>query len=114
MTIPVAPTGVADLPSVPHGRTAVRLGWRFLPPEVRALVESRLGAPVSTAISQDGGFTPGFASVLTTTARPLPPGLRPRPAAPGRPPRLREGGEQGGPARHRLVLRRGGPQADAP
>src|SRR3954452_24178689 len=66
MTIPVAPTGVADLPSVPHGRTAVRLGWRFLPPEVRALVEARLGAPVSAAVSQDAGFTPGFASVLTT------------------------------------------------
>jgi Ser/Thr protein kinase RdoA (MazF antagonist) len=30
------------------------------------MVERRLGAPVETAVSQDSGFTPGFASVLTT------------------------------------------------
>ena len=68
MTVPVAPVGVAAVPTVPHGRTAVRLGWRFLPPEIRDLVERRLGAPVSAAASQDAGFTPGFASVLTTTS----------------------------------------------
>jgi hypothetical protein len=68
MTLPFVPVGTAGAPAVPHGRTAVRLGWRFLPPEVRALVEVRLGGPVAGAASQDGGFTPGFASVLTTGA----------------------------------------------
>jgi hypothetical protein len=50
---------------IPHGRTARRLEWRFLPPHIRAEVERRLGAPVTEAVSQTGGFTPGFASVLT-------------------------------------------------
>ncbi len=49
----------------PAGRTAQRLEWRFLPPEVRALIEERCGSPVLEAESQGGGFTPGFASVLT-------------------------------------------------
>lgn len=49
----------------PAGRTARRLEWRFLPPEVRALVEERCGSPVVEAESQGGGFTPGFASTLT-------------------------------------------------
>src|SRR4051794_38317897 len=66
MTLPLVPLGIHAVPAVPHGRTAVRLGWRFLPAEVRALVEERLGGPVTDAVSQDGGFTPGFASVLTT------------------------------------------------
>lgn len=52
-------------PTIPHGRTARRLEWRFLPPEVRRLVEARLGSPVVRAESQGSGFTPGFASVLT-------------------------------------------------
>lgn len=68
MALPVAPVGTAAVAAVPHGHTAVRLGWKFLPPDVRALVESRLGGPVVDAASQDSGFTPGFASVLTTTA----------------------------------------------
>jgi hypothetical protein len=68
MTLPFVPVGTAEAPAVPHGRTAVRLGWRFLPPEVRALVEEHLGGPVADALSQDGGFTPGFASVLTSRA----------------------------------------------
>ena len=67
MTLPAAPVGVAGVPAVPHGRTARRLGWRFLPPELRALVADRLGGPVVDAVSQDSGFTPGFASVLTTS-----------------------------------------------
>ena len=53
------------LQPVPSGRTARRLEWQFLPPHVRRLVESRCGSPVSEAVSQTGGFTPGFASVLT-------------------------------------------------
>jgi aminoglycoside phosphotransferase (APT) family kinase protein len=50
--------------SLPHGRTARRLEWAHLPPTVRAAVEHQCGAPVTSAASQNGGFTPGFASVL--------------------------------------------------
>jgi hypothetical protein len=49
----------------PHGRTARRLEWAHLPPAVRADIERRCGSPVVSAASQGGGFTPGFASVLT-------------------------------------------------
>jgi aminoglycoside phosphotransferase (APT) family kinase protein len=51
--------------TIPHGRTAQRLTWPHLPRAVRALVEERCGSPVVEAASCDGGFTPGFASVLT-------------------------------------------------
>ncbi|HEX4470349.1 MAG TPA: hypothetical protein VH085_00165 [Nocardioides sp.] len=51
--------------TLPHGRTARRLEWAHLPPTVRRLVEERCGASVVSAESQGGGFTPGFASVLT-------------------------------------------------
>ncbi|WP_261376604.1 hypothetical protein [Nocardioides sp. J9] len=50
---------------IPHGRTARRVEWAHLPPVVRAAVEGHLGGPVVEAESQGGGFTPGFASVLT-------------------------------------------------
>jgi len=50
--------------SLPHGRTARRLEWAHLPASVRAAVEQRCGGPVASAASQNGGFTPGFASVL--------------------------------------------------
>lgn len=50
---------------IPHGRTARRVQWSHLPPGVRRAVERHLGSPVVEALSQDGGFTPGFASVLT-------------------------------------------------
>jgi len=50
---------------VPYGKTARRLQWPHLPPAVRALVEDHCGSPVVDASSRDGGFTPGFASVLT-------------------------------------------------
>jgi aminoglycoside phosphotransferase (APT) family kinase protein len=49
---------------VPHGKTARRLEWKHLPPEVRRYVEGRLGSPVVRAESQGAGFTPGFASRL--------------------------------------------------
>ncbi|WP_460853907.1 phosphotransferase [Nocardioides montaniterrae] len=53
------------LPSpIPHGRTAKRLDWVHLPPRVRDEVERRIGTTVVHSISQDSGFTPGFASVL--------------------------------------------------
>lgn len=58
----MAPSSIPSL--VPHGRTARRLAWRFLPVHVRRLVEQRCGSPVVEAISQGGGFTPAFASVL--------------------------------------------------
>jgi hypothetical protein len=48
----------------PVGRTARRLEWPHLPPELRALVEDRIGTTVVDAVSQTSGFTPGFASVL--------------------------------------------------
>ena len=51
--------------TIPHGRTARRLEWPHLPPQIRALVERRCGSPVLEAVSQGAGFTPGFASVLT-------------------------------------------------
>lgn len=50
---------------VPPLATARRLEWQHLPPYVRALVEQHCGSPVALAQSQDSGFTPGFASVLT-------------------------------------------------
>ncbi|MCR6033596.1 hypothetical protein GGQ22_19480 [Nocardioides sp. zg-579] len=53
------------LTSVPHGRTARRLEWPFLPPHVRDLVEQHCGSPVVGTRSMNSGFTPGFASVLT-------------------------------------------------
>jgi hypothetical protein len=40
------------------------LEWAHLPPTVRAAVEQQCGAPVASALSQNAGFTPGFASVL--------------------------------------------------
>lgn len=49
---------------VPHGATARRLDWGYLPPLVRRAVERRCGSPVVEAHSQGAGFTPGFASVL--------------------------------------------------
>jgi hypothetical protein len=51
--------------TIPHGRTARRLEWAHLPPAVRAAIEQRCGSAVVSADSQGGGFTPGFASVLT-------------------------------------------------
>lgn len=59
------PQDLTTVEAVPHGRTARRLEWAHLPPQVRALVESRLGSPVVRAESQGSGFTPGFASRLT-------------------------------------------------
>ena len=56
----------AAIPSqIPHGRTARRLEWAHLPPAVRSEIEQHCGSPVVSAASQGGGFTPGFASVLT-------------------------------------------------
>jgi aminoglycoside phosphotransferase (APT) family kinase protein len=51
--------------TIPHGRTARRLEWPHLPPQIRDLISRRCGSPVVDAASQGAGFTPGFASVLT-------------------------------------------------
>jgi aminoglycoside phosphotransferase (APT) family kinase protein len=59
------PVGVDAVDPIPHGHTALRLAWKFLPRDVRAMVEQHLGGPVVEAASMDAGFTPGFASVLT-------------------------------------------------
>lgn len=65
-TVPV-PTPLTPYPTlVPVGRTARRVEWSHLPPRVRGAVEERLGSPVIAADSRRSGFTPGFASVLTT------------------------------------------------
>ncbi|MGZ4537468.1 MAG: phosphotransferase [Nocardioidaceae bacterium] len=60
------PQALADVAPVPRGATARRLEWAHLPPALRRFVERRLGSPVVRAESQGGGFTPGFASRLTT------------------------------------------------
>ncbi len=49
---------------IPHGRTARRLEWTHLPSTVRTAIEQECGTAVRSATSQNGGFTPGFASVL--------------------------------------------------
>jgi len=65
MTLAPGPRGTTAVPAVPHGHTAMRLEWSFLPKDVRELVEDELGSPVVAAESRPSGFTPGFASVLT-------------------------------------------------
>jgi len=63
-----AETSESPLPAytdvVPYSRTALRLTWAHLPPELRDEIGRRCGAPVVEAQSRDSGFTPGFASVL--------------------------------------------------
>ena len=59
------PVGASYVAPVPHGRTARRLTWPFLPPGLRTQIEQRLGSSVVEHESQDAGFTPGFASILT-------------------------------------------------
>jgi len=65
MDLSTGPLGTSGVPAVPHGKTAQRLDWKFLPQEVRALVEDELGSPVVSAESRTSGFTPGFASIVT-------------------------------------------------
>jgi hypothetical protein len=50
--------------TIPHGETAMRLGWVHLPPHVRRAVERKVGTSVVDSFSCDGGYTPGLASVL--------------------------------------------------
>ena len=57
---------MGTLAEIPHGRTARRLTWEFLPRELRGEIETRLGGEVVKATSHNSGFTPGFASTLRT------------------------------------------------
>lgn len=51
--------------TVPYDKTAQRPGLHALPPAVTASVEAELGAPIVSAASAGGGFTSGFASLVT-------------------------------------------------
>ncbi|HEU4426250.1 MAG TPA: phosphotransferase [Pilimelia sp.] len=55
-----------SLPAVPYDATAQRPDWAALPTDLRTAIEARLGAPVTSATTAGGGFTRGFAAVLTT------------------------------------------------
>jgi aminoglycoside phosphotransferase (APT) family kinase protein len=57
-----------SLPAVPYDATAVRPDWADLPAGLRAAIEARLAAPVTSARSSRGGFTRGFAAVIDTAA----------------------------------------------
>ena len=89
---------VAPYPA-PHGKTARRLEWAFLPPHLRAWIERRCGSPVVSAITQNSGFTPG---------------LRLRAGVRGRLAPLRQGRLGQGAAGVRRLLPRGGAQARRP
>jgi aminoglycoside phosphotransferase len=47
----------------------VRTPWEALPKAVRDAVAGVLGAPVTTAVTQPGGFSPGVAARVTTAER---------------------------------------------
>lgn len=50
---------------LPWGRTARRLDWAHLPPQVRFEVEARLGSPVVSDATLTHGFVPVVETVLT-------------------------------------------------
>ena len=52
---------------LPWGRTARRLDWAHLPPQVRFEVEARLGSPVVSDRTLTHGFVPVVETVLTCT-----------------------------------------------
>jgi Phosphotransferase enzyme family len=51
---------------VPYDATAVRPSWVELPAGVRTRVENQVGGPVTLARVATGGFTRGFAALVTT------------------------------------------------
>jgi aminoglycoside phosphotransferase (APT) family kinase protein len=53
---------------VPYDATAVRPSWTELPPAVRARIEQHVGDPVARAQVATGGFTRGFAALVTSCA----------------------------------------------
>ncbi|MFR9777292.1 phosphotransferase family protein [Micromonospora sp. MS34] len=54
-----------SVPPVPYDATAVRSGWAALPAGLRGGIAARLGAPPVAVRVAGGGFTRGFAAVLT-------------------------------------------------
>ena len=52
-------------PRPPYDRTAQRWSWAELPSDVRARVEELVGGPVARVESAGGGFTPGFAGLVS-------------------------------------------------
>lgn len=58
-------------PGVDYTRTASRLPWTALPAAVRHRFAAVLGAPVESAAPAGGGFTNGFAAVLSGPGRSL-------------------------------------------
>ncbi|WP_405090827.1 phosphotransferase [Micromonospora sp. NBC_01392] len=54
-----------SLPPVPYGETAERPGWADLPDGLRDALTARLGGPPAEVRVAGGGFTRGFAAVLT-------------------------------------------------
>jgi Phosphotransferase enzyme family len=56
----------APPPPVDYRATAVRPGWGELPPVLREAIGQRFGGRVVAADIAGGGFTRGFAAVLTT------------------------------------------------
>ncbi|MFI2712812.1 phosphotransferase family protein [Micromonospora sp. NPDC018662] len=54
-----------SLPPVPYGQTADRPGWTDLPDGLRDALAARLGGPPAAVRVAGGGFTRGFAAVLT-------------------------------------------------
>jgi len=58
-----------SLPPVSYEATAHRPSWVDLPPPVRAAIERRVGGTVEVATSAGGGFTNGFAAVVSTRER---------------------------------------------
>lgn len=72
--IAAASDGMTSIPPRPSRAPAAirrRPAWSELPRVVRTAVEDRLGTTVTAATSQDGGYSPGFASVLQTSAGPV-------------------------------------------
>ena len=56
------------LPDLSYDATAERPDWADLPPAVRTAISERLGGKVTSARTAGGGFTRGFAAVLSTAA----------------------------------------------
>ncbi len=65
---PVPPPRLPAVPPVDYRTTAARPDWAELPAALRAEIEERLGGPVVTATTAGGGFTRGFAAVLSTAS----------------------------------------------
>ena len=59
-------TDTAGTPAAPPEAAGIRIGWADLPEPVRDWVQTTLGAPVRSAVSQVGGFSPGVAARLVT------------------------------------------------